>query len=445
MNALVGTKSDFKDIILENIADGVFSVNCDWRITYYNRAAEKITGICREKALGKLCWEVFHSEICETACLMRQTIESGKAMMNKSFNIIHENGSRIPISVCTAVLRDKRGNVIGGVETFRDLTIVEELRKELHQQYSFSDIIAHSNKMQKLFSILPQIAESGSTVLIEGASGTGKELFSRAIHNLSPRKNKPFVAVNCCALPDTLLESELFGYKAGAFTDAKRDKPGRFAMAEGGTIFLDEIGEMSKALQIRLLRVLQEKTFEPLGSTKKFKCDVRVIAATNKSLEKEMKEGQFRQDLYYRVNVIRLSLPPLKERKEDIPLLTDHFITRFNRLRGKEILGISDEPLCAFMQHDWPGNVRELENAIEHAFILCSEGYIQLAHLPDTFQPKEENAHVPGGLTLGEIEARAIHAALKRNNGKRMATARELGISKNTLRRKLKNMGIQSR
>jgi transcriptional regulator with PAS, ATPase and Fis domain len=296
--------------------------------------------------------------------------------------------------------------------------------------------------MLELFSLLPHIARSSSTVLIEGASGTGKELFARAIHNNSPRKNGPFIAVNLGALPDTLCESELFGYKAGAFTDAKKDKLGRFALAQDGTIFLDEIGDISQGAQVRLLRVLEQKVFEPLGSTRPVKTNARVITATHRNMAERVEQGRFRDDLFYRINVIKLSLPPLSERKQDIPILTDHFVERFGQLTGKQIVGVSRETIGGLMLHDWPGNVRELENAIEHAFVVCQDELIHLRHLPSHLVPKDQSRLVPNGSTLKEMEKRTIQEALERNNWKRVATSRELGIDKNTLRRKIKCLGI---
>ena len=273
------------------------------------------------------------------------------------------------------------------METFRDMSLVEELRKEIEGRWSCEDIISQNHLMQRLFSVLPNIAESDCTVLIESESGTGKELLARAIHNLSFRKDKPFVAVSCGALPDTLLESELFGYKAGAFTDAKKDKPGRFAIAQGGTIFLDEIGDISAAVQVRLLRVLQERTYEPLGAVSSVKADVRVITATNKKLDELVKQSQFREDLYYRINVMKLELPLLRDRKDDIPLLVNHFISHFNRLRSKNISCVTDEVLAILLAYDYPGNVRELENIIEHCFVLCQAEIIEKKHLPASVCP----------------------------------------------------------
>ena len=241
-------------------------------------------------------------------------------------------------------------------------------------------MLSRNKIMQDLFEILPTIAESGSPVLIEGESGTGKELVAKALHNLSPRKDGPFIGLNCGALPDNLLESELYGYVAGAFTDAKKDKKGRFALAENGTLFLDEIGNISPAMQVRLLRVLQEKEFEPLGGTRSIKTNARIIAASNSSLDQLVTRGTFRTDLFYRINVVKISLPSLRERREDIPLLIDHFVEQFNRLRNRDIPGISPPVLEILMNYDYPGNIRELENIIEHAFVLCTKGIIKPEH-----------------------------------------------------------------
>jgi len=431
-------------IILDSITDGVFTVDSDWLITSFNKAAEMITGVPRKGAIGKPCFEVFRADVCETGCMLRKTIETKTPIINMPIYIYRADRKRIPISVTTTLLKDTKGNVIGGVETFRDLTATKKLQKALRGQISFEDIVSKNEKMIKLFSILPQIAESNSTVLIEGASGTGKELFAKAVHNNSPNRQGPFVAVNCGALPDTLIESELFGYKAGAFTDAKQDKPGRFALAQNGTIFLDEVGDISQAVQIRLLRVLQEKLYEPLGSIKAVKTNTRVIAATHRNLQDLVQKNKFREDLYFRINVIKLSIPPLSERKEDIPLLVDHFIERFKYEKNRHIVGISQEAIAALMLYDWPGNVRELENAIEHAFVLCRDELIRLQCLPGHILPANESVLLPTGLTLKEIEKHTILYALRRNKWKKVATARELGIDKNTLRRKIIRLGIEA-
>ncbi len=405
--------------VLDYVPDGVFTVDAEWRITAFNRAAEQITGIRREEALGRRCCDVFRASICESACALKQTLATRRPVVNKVVYIVNAAGQRLPISVSTAVLKDDQDRVVGGVESFRDLRVVEELQRQAQAQDSFSNIIGRSAAMRELFELLPVVAASDSSVLIEGASGTGKELVARAIHELSPRSTRRFVAVNCGALPDTLVESELFGYKAGALTDAKKDKPGRFALAQGGTILLDEIGDISAALQTRLLRVLQERVYEPLGAVEAVKADVRVITATNKDLRQLVREGRFREDLFYRVHVVRLELPGLRERSEDIPLLVEHFIARFNRLQGKDIAGVSDAVLARLMGHAFPGNVRELENVIEHAFVLCRGGLIEEAHLPRHLRREEGGLHsgLPGGLTLGAMEKLLIGDALQRHGG----------------------------
>ena len=430
--------------ILDSVNEGVFTVNPDWRITAFNRAAERITGVSREQAVGSPCCDVFRANICEKDCALRRTMQSGKPVVNTTAHIINHQGERVPIRISTALLKDSDGEIIGGVETFQDLTQVEQLRKELQARYTFEDIVGRSPAMMRLFEILPQIAASDSTVLVEGSSGTGKELFARAIHNLSPRKKGPFVAVSCAALPDTLLESELFGHKAGAFTDAKRDKPGRFALAEGGTIFLDEIGDVSPAMQVRLLRVLQERVIEPLGGVKPAAVDVRVIAATNKDLARLVRSGSFRDDLYYRIRVIHLRLPGLKQRREDIPLLVNHLIAKFNHLQGKDIAGVSDEVVARLMEHDYPGNVRELENIIEQAFVLCRGGVIELGHLPPELRPTgKRGAEGSQPMSLEAIEKLFITETLQRRKGGRKRTAQDLGIHVSTLYRKIKTLGIE--
>ena len=433
--------------ILESISDGVFTVDADWHIISFNRAAEAITGIRRRDAIGKTCSDVFRASMCEADCALRQTVKTGKPIINKSAFIVDVEGRRIPISVSTAILRDERGRIVGGAETFRDLSLVEELRKELEGRFQVGDLVSRSAAMRRIFDVLPQVSASDATVLILGDTGTGKELLARAIHNLSPRKSKPFVAVNCGALPDTLLESELFGYVKGAFTGAMKDKPGRFALAEGGTVFLDEIGDISPALQVRLLRVLQEKTYEPLGGTRVLHANVRIVAATHRDLSAQIRKGAFREDLYYRLNVVKLDLPPLRKRKEDIPLLVEHFVARFNRRQDKSVAGVAPDAMALLMAHNYPGNVRELENIIERAFVLCDTGRIQRVHLPAELTGHPAVSRAPAGETIfaqtRASESQAIRHALERHGFNRLAAARELGLHKSTLFRKLKALGIE--
>ena len=442
------TSSIRENLILDSIADGVFTVDRNWRITSFNRAAEEITGWAREDAMGKACSEIFHSSICGKNCAIAESLYTGASVANRSIIIHNSRGEKVPISISAAPLTDHEGNIIGGVETFRDLTTITTLRQQLSQKYTFDAIISKSASMQRLFNILPDIARSPSTVLILGESGTGKELIARALYNVSERKDKPFVIVNCAALPETLLESELFGYKAGAFTDARKDKIGRFAAAEGGTLFLDEIGDLPGSVQVKLLRVLQEKVYEPLGSNTPIKADIRIITATNRNLQALVREGLFRDDLFYRLNVVKINLPPLRERKEDIPLLIDHFIKKYSAQQGKDIVGISSGALAILMRYDYPGNIRELENIIEYSFILCEGGYIQPQHLPEPFAAGFEEAsplpaaRTSGPQTLEEIEKQAIILSLERNKWRKMLTCRELAISKDTLRRKIERYEI---
>jgi PAS domain S-box-containing protein len=436
----------YQDTILDSINEGVFTVGLDWKINSFNRAAEKITQVKAADAIGRSCCEVFRASICEKDCALRRTLSTGKPFVNVTAKIITKLGKQIPIRISTAILKSEDGSVVGGVETFQDLTQVEQLRKALESRYTFEDIIGRSQVMMNLFQMMPQIAESDSTVLLTGASGTGKELFARAIHNLSSRNKSPFIAVNCAALPDTLLESELFGYKAGAFTGARKDKPGRFALAQGGTILLDEIGDISPAMQIRLLRVLQEKQIEPLGAVQTIKVDVRVVAATNQDLNTLVREKKFRKDLYYRIRVVELKLPELRQRRMDIPVLIDHTVAKFNRLKDKDIAGVSEEVMQRLMSHDYPGNVRELENIIEHAFVLCPSGLIELHHLPPELSMAGGSStdKSSGSKTLKAMERHMISEALNRHKGNRKRTAKDLGIDYSTLYRKIRTLKIET-
>jgi len=436
--------SDDIQLILDSISDGLFTVDNNYLITFFNKAAEKITGIPRKDALGRRCCDVFKANICENECALKSTIKTSKAIINKTVWIITLDGTKMPISISTAVLKDKSGKFIGGVETFRDLTQIEKLKKELQEKYTINDIVSKNNHIRKIFEILPEIAESNSNVLIEGPNGSGKELFAKAIHNISTRQKSPFIAVNLSALPDNLLESELFGYKKGAFTGAVKDKTGRLALAEKGTLFLDEIGEISPAFQVKLLRVIQEKEYEPLGGTATEKANVRFIFATNRNLEELIKKGEFREDLYYRINVVKIKIPSLKKRLEDIPLLINHFITLYNKINNKTITGMENDALSLLMHYDFPGNVRELKNIIEHAFILCKHDMIQIKHLPE-YLIKDINTIISKkSMTLEDMEKEMIMDALKRNKNKKEISAKELGIDYTTLWRKMNKYGIKN-
>lgn len=427
--------------ILNSIADGVFTVDTQWRITSFNSSAERITGYKKEEVLGRPCHFAFRSKLCKHGCPLRRTIETGETISNFEMDILNSRGETIPISVSTALVVDEEGEIIGGVETFRDLSALKRLSGELRERYGFRNIIGRNPRMQEVFDLIKTVSESPSTVLIQGETGTGKDLVAKAIHFNSPRREKPFIKVSCAALPEALLESELFGYKRGAFTGAVRDKPGRFELADGGTIFLDEVSEIPLSVQVKLLRVLEEQEFEPLGGTKTVKVNVRIIAATNRDLKKAMEEGKFREDLYYRLDVISISLPPLRERTDDIPLLVDHFIGKFNRATGKRIKSVSREVMDLFLNYPWPGNVRQLENVIEHAFIYCKEEVIQLQHLPKDLRTEGEEMTkraLRSENPFEEMEKQVLLEALKRNNWDRWRTAEDLNISRTTLWRKMK-------
>jgi len=430
------------EAVVNSISDGVFAVDGEWRITCFNDAAERTLGISRENALGRQCREVFRSNICDEACALRYTMETGNPIVNLLIHIRDDSGRRIPVTVSTALLRDHDGQVVGGVETFRDLNLVRALLSDVEQLTGDSRIITADARVKKLLEIVPTIAQSDSTVLIEGESGTGKGLLAHAIHHDSSRCNGPMVTINCGALPEALLESELFGYRKGAFTGADRDKPGRVEAADGGTLFLDEIGDMPMSLQVKILRLLQERLFEPLGDVRSVPADVRVITATNRNLSEMVDTGSFRQDLYYRINVIRLEMPPLRERTADIPPLAESFLRRLSSTRGKIVDGISRGALNRLMGHDYPGNVRELENIVEHGFVMCSGRQVQEHDLPDWLLEKQRVEGKNGPLLLKDIEASFIRDVLARNRWNRTEAARELGIHKTTLHRKIRRLAI---
>lgn len=422
--------------ILDSLSEGVFTVDTDWKITSFNRAAETITGISREDALGQFCADVLHSSLCENRCPIRQALDGQEPDAPQRCFFVDVDGEQVPISVAAAVLRDSEGDVLGGVETFRDLTEVEQLKRRLRKQAL--ELSSYNPAMQRILALLPVLADNPVSVLIQGETGTGKEVIAKAIHQQGARAKKPFVAINCGALPDHLLESELFGYKKGAFTGADRDKPGRFALVRDGTLFLDEVGEISTAMQVRLLRVLQEREFEPLGGVRAEPMLARVIAASHRDLHEMVKAGQFREDLYYRLDVVKLGIPPLRARIEDIPGLSNQLLARCCDQQGLDMPRISSEAMLAMQSHSWPGNIRQLANVIERALVLCRGDSIELAHLPDEFQINQ-------GLTaqtLQRAEADVILATLKQNDFNRTKTAESLGMHTTTLYRKIKALRL---
>jgi PAS domain S-box-containing protein len=431
------------EAVVHSISDGVFAVDSEWRITCFNRAAERTIGMRRAEALGRRCRDVFRSSICDDACALRYTQETGNPVVNLPIHIRDASGRIVPVTVSTALLRDRDGKVIGGVETFRDLNMVKSFLDEVEGAHDGPRIVTSDPRLRKLLEDLPTIARSESTVLIEGESGTGKGLLARAIHAQSPRRDRSMVTVSCGALPETLLESELFGYRRGAFTGADRDKPGRVRVAEAGTLFLDEIGDLPLAVQVKILRLLQDRVYEPLGDVASHTADVRVLAATNRDLARLVDEGRFRSDLYYRVNVIRLEMPPLRDRIADVPLLADAFLRQLSMRRGRIVECLSRAALKRLMEHDFPGNVRELENILEHAYVLCRGRCIEEGDLPDWLPggsgaPIEQRA-----TTLEEVEADFIARVLARNRFNRTEAARELGIHPTTLYRKIRKLGLK--
>ena len=436
----------FFETVLRCVADGVFTVASDFRILSFNRAAERITGIPADRAIGTRCSEVLHSDLCEQGCPIRETLETGREVIDRPARILTREARSIPISVSSAVLRSGDGTLLGAVETFRDLSTIERLRRELLGQYTFEDVIGKSEAFRKIFALLPDVAASESTVLLEGPSGSGKELLARAIHNLSRRRKRPYVVVNCGTLPTQLFESELFGYRRGAFTDARRDKPGRITQAQGGTLVFDEVGDLPLETQVKLLRLLQEREYSPLGAVETLQANVRIVAATNRDLSGLVSQGLFRDDLYFRLAVVRLVIPPLDRRREDIPYLVSHFIERFNAKQGKHVTGVTPAVMEILMRHDFPGNVRELENIVEYAFVLCRNGSIDVHHLPDGVQARNGASASaeppPTTLPLARSEAETIRRSLERHGGRRTVVAGELGISRATLWRKMKKHGI---
>jgi len=457
---------ELHSLIFDSIHEGVFTVDHDFRVTSFNAEAERITGVSRREAVGKKCYEVFRASICQRGCALKETLATGRPLRDVRIDVLNAAMLPLPIAVSTAVLR--RGDrLVGGVEIFRDLSDIESLRNELKGQGAFESIVGTSPAMKALFQLLPDVAASGAPVLIEGPSGTGKELVANAIHALSDRRDKPFVRVNCGALPDNLLESELFGYLRGAFTDARSDKPGHFALADGGTILLDEIGDITPAFQLKLLRVLQEGEIQPLGGRRPVKVDVRVLAATNRNLAALVAEGRFRQDLYYRIRVVPVTLPPLRERRQDVPLLVDHFVRLLSLKTGKPIREVAPKAMAALCEHDYPGNVRELQNILERAFVLCHGHRIEPRHLPDEIVHERARAVHDGALLArrrkpseravlraasSPAKVRAVTdpvagkllEALEANDWNRTTTARSLGIGRNTLWRRMREHGLAS-
>jgi PAS domain S-box-containing protein len=444
-NIVLAQEKNRIDSIINSLADGVFTVDKNLRITGFNRGMEALTGIKESDVLGLTCREVLKADNCDRDCPLEYTLKNGYGIANVKERIIDKSKKMIPVSFSTAFLKNDSGEV-ELVVTVRDASEIEKLRKEVNDRYQFSNIVGKSTSMQQIFELIETLSDTDCAVLIEGESGTGKELVARAIHHESYRRDKPFVKVNCSAIVEGLFESELFGHVKGAFTGAIRDKVGKFEVADGGTIFLDEIGEMPLALQAKLLRVIQDKEFERVGDTRTRNVDVRVIAATNRNLQDEIKNGRFREDLYYRLCVIPIKMPPLRERREDIPLLVSHFLKRCAmKIPNKPMITeIDPDALSALMNYNWPGNIRELENALEHAYICSKTDRITLSSLPPSIigtsideTPKLEMQDSP---TIKRIERLFIEEMLRKYNGNKTKVAKALGLSRTTLWRRLREI-----
>lgn len=417
--------------------DGVFTVDRNLVLTSFNRAAERITGFSASEALGRRCYEIFRTEVCHRQCALRAALNNDEPVNPARVHIISRDGVEKAVGVTATVLRTD-GEIVGAVEFFHDLGLFDHIR----QQQAATGIVTGSPAMNRIIDMLPNIAKSDCSVLILGPSGSGKELIAQAIHNLSPRRFGPYVRINCAALPASLLESELFGYVKGAFTDARHDKPGHFALANGGTLLLDEISEMDVSLQVKLLRVLNNGEYQPLGSTRTMHADTRVVAATNADLKAAIDQGRFRSDLYFRINVVTIDIPPLSRRREEIPLLVSHFVEKYAATTGKAIHAVSPDAMRLLITYDYPGNVRELENAIEHAFVMCEGDTITPEFLPSHLSDVARQAtHQTTLEPTGEREI--IAQALARRQGNRSLAARDLGMHRTTLWRKIKVLGLE--
>ncbi|MBI5249301.1 MAG: sigma 54-interacting transcriptional regulator [Desulfomonile tiedjei] len=432
--------------ILNSISEGVMTIDKDWKIVSWNRAAERITGFHREEVLGMECAKVFRAALCRENCPVDRALSCGRPYHDVQVAIHNKRNEMLHLLVNAAPLYDAEGHIIGGLETFRDISHAHWMEEELQRHYGYSHIVGRSEAMKSVFEVLGSLVHTDTTVLIQGESGTGKELIARALHFYGPRKGKSFVAINCSALPEGILESELFGHAKGAFTGAVRSHMGKFELANGGTLFLDEIAEISQAIQVKLLRVLEEREFQRVGDNRNIKVDVRIMTATNKELYKKVLDGSFRDDLYYRLSVFPLTLPPLRERIEDIPLLVAHFIRKFNKQMGKSIQGIADEVLEILESYQWPGNIRELANAIEHAFVHTKGALIHPADLPHSllnYAPTTLERKSSGTQEkLDSVEREFIVKELEAASWKKSVAARRLGMSRVTLWRKMEKYGI---
>jgi two-component system response regulator HydG len=449
--------SAYWETVVNTIQDGLMVVDRAGTILSVNRALEAITGYSKEDLIGSPC-SALHCDICEIArdengdhwCVLFRT---GSLKMRRC-TLARKDGRYVHVLKNASLLHDSNGNTIGAVETLTDLTEIiqkdhqiEAFQREIRSQDRFHGILGTSASMQKVFSLIDSATQSDAPVIIFGESGTGKELVAEAIHETGTRRGKPFVKVNCASLNESLLESELFGHIKGAFTGAYRTRKGRFEAAQGGDIFLDEIGDLPLSTQVKLLRVLEEKMIERVGENKPIEVDVRIVSATNKDLEVLLEKGLFREDLFYRINVIPISLPPLRARMEDIPLLAEAFFRRVRMKTGKDIQGISEEAMKKLVDYHWPGNVRELKSAFEYAFVSCQDSIIQPHHLPPNILWGQKGHMSPTSVPVNrdKIKKRQLLDALEKAGGNQSEAAQILGVSRVTVWNRMKKFNINLR
>jgi PAS domain S-box-containing protein len=424
--------------ILDNLKEGIIAHDLDRRIFFFNQEAERITGYCREDVLGKDCHEALGGPFCGERCSFCGEIPDLGEKTEYSQNISTKNGELKSIDMSVTKMFDENGDFFGVLASFKDVTELIELKIRSGETNKFYGIVGQDRKMQQIFAQIKDVAGFDMPVHIYGETGTGKELVAAAIHNESSRSAGPFVPINCGALPEELIETELFGHVKGAFSGAVRDKKGRFELADGGTVFLDEIAELSKRMQVKLLRFLQERKFEKIGGEKTISVDVRIISATNKDLKKEVGKNKFRDDLYFRLNVIPINLPSLRERRSDIALLIDHFLRQAAERTGSKTLRFSREAMPYMLSYDWPGNIRELENAVQYAMVKCNGESISSVDLPPEIQSCRMICPRPG--PRPSLTPEMIEKALKETGGNKAKAARILGVGRATLYRHLKSM-----
>lgn len=426
--------------ILDSIAEGLYIVDNEFKIQFVNKAALNITCKKEEEVIGKLCRSLCKSDRCEIGCPITEVLRTNENILDMETSLQKSDGQLIPIKLNASLLKDTNNKPIGGIITFKENKNIA-IEEYLNQTDSFYGMIGKSKSMKSIFQLIKEIANTYATVLISGETGVGKELIANAIQRTSQREKGPFVKVNCASLPNSLLGSELFGHVKGAYTDAKSDRIGRFEYANGGTIFLDEITEIPIEMQAQLLRVLQEGTFERIGNSEQIKTDVRVIAATNVDIEKAIKEGKFRQDLYYRLNVIPIEVPSLKERKDDIIILVEYFLKKYCNKYNKDIKRVDDRSMELLMSYNWPGNVRELENTIEYAVIRSKRNeYLCYCSLPPHIRSVDNKKN----MNIKEIEldekTETLITLLRQNNWNKSKVAEILGIDRSTVHRQIKKL-----